>query len=490
MLGNMKPFRLAGNIYYVGTYEECSHLIVTEEGLILIDVGGNHTAQVVLESVETLGFDIRDLKYILLSHGHFDHSDGAPIVLAAAPGAKVCICAEDEHYLKGYHSDIHLQDGEVIRLGSTAIRCVHTPGHTEGTTSFFLDVEVDGKILRAGMFGGAGPNQLRKGILDQNPYSATKKGVPLPYALRGKYFESVARLKQEHVDIFLGNHCWNNRTREKYEESLTSETNPFIDPEGWKKFLEGCDRRVQAVIDEEITTEFVNYAHRGASEYTPENTMMAFYTGLYMGANGIETDVRRTKDGVLVLFHDSTVERKTEGTGAVEDMTFEELQALNVTKNGYTDKIVRFEDFLQHFAFRDITFAIELKGPGVEEGTAELLRKYGMEKKTVVTSFKLDYLRKFKAYAPEFRAGFLTSTVDDDLIAQLKEMGVEELCPKATLLTKENVLAWHRMGFRVRAWGLTKELMVPAYEAGIDGMTVNFPDLLAEHIRKVHPATE
>ena len=481
MLGNMTPFRLAGNIYYVGTYEESSHLIDTGDGLILIDAGGVKTAEVVLESVQTLGFSLKDIKYILLSHGHYDHSDGTPQIVAAS-GAKVCMCPEDNHYLKGFQPDIALTDGTVIALGNTAIHCMHTPGHTEGTTSFFFDVEVDGKTLRAGMFGGAGPNQLRKKFLDRNPITVSSK-MPLPYALRGKYFESVAKLKKEHVDIFLGNHCWNNRTREKYEESLTSKENPFIDPEGWQKFLDGCDRRVQAVIDEEITTEFVNYAHRGASEYTPENTMMAFYTGLYMGANGIETDVRRAKDGTLVLFHDDTVDRMTDGTGAVEDMTFEQLQTLNVTKNGYTDKIVRFEDFLRQFAFRDITFAIELKGPGVEEETADLLRKYGMEKKTVVTSFKLDYLRKFKAYAPEFRAGYLTSTVDDDIIAQLKEMGVEELCPRATLLTKENVLAWHRMGFRVRAWGLTKDLMVPAFESGIDGMTVNFPDLLTEHLR-------
>ena len=153
MLGNMKPFRLAGNIYYVGTYEECSHLIVTEEGLILIDVGGNHTAQVVLESVETLGFDIRDLKYILLSHGHYDHSDGAPLVVAAS-GAKVCICAEDEHYLKGYHSDIQLKDGDVIRLGSTAIRCVHTPGHTEGSVCLLVeDAMFSGDTLFEGSCG-------------------------------------------------------------------------------------------------------------------------------------------------------------------------------------------------------------------------------------------------------------------------------------------------------------------------------------------------
>ena len=483
MLGNMTPFRLAGNIYFVGRYEESSHLIDTGDGLILIDAGGIKTAQVVLESVQTLGFSPKDIKYILLSHGHYDHSDGTPLIVAES-GAKVCICAEDNHYLKGFQPDIALTDGMVISLGNTAIRCVHTPGHTEGTMSFFFDVDVDGKKLLAGMFGGAGPNQLKKNILDTNRYSVSSK-MPLPYALRGKYFQSVERLKQEHVDIFLGNHCWNNHTREKYEASLTAKENPFIDPEGWVNFLNNCDRRVQAVIDEEIGTEFVNYAHRGASQYAPENTMLAFYTGIFMGANGIETDVRRTKDGRLVLFHDSTLDRVTEATGNFDDFTYEELQQLWVTKEGLQDKIVLFEDFLQHFSCRDITFAIELKGPGVEEETADLLRKYGMEKKAVVTSFKIDYLRKFKAYAPEFRVGLLTSTVTDELIAELQAMGADELCPRATIVTKEDVLAWHRMGFRVRAWGVTHELMAHACRCGVDGMTVNFPDRLTEYLKQI-----
>ena len=72
---------------------------------------------------------------------------------------------------------------------------------------------------------------------------------------------------------------------------------------------------------------FVNYAHRGASEYLPENTMLAFYTGIYMGANGIETDVQRCKDGTLVLFHDDTLLRVTGEAGSVEDYTFPELQS-------------------------------------------------------------------------------------------------------------------------------------------------------------------
>ena len=81
MLGDMKPFQLAGNVYFVGTYRASSHLIDTGDGLILIDTGYAETADVVIESVGALGFDIRDVKYILHSHGHHDHTDGTPKIL-------------------------------------------------------------------------------------------------------------------------------------------------------------------------------------------------------------------------------------------------------------------------------------------------------------------------------------------------------------------------------------------------------------------------
>ena len=227
---------------------------------------------------------------------------------------------------------------------------------------------------------------------------------------------------------------------------------------------------------------FVNYAHRGASEYLPENTLLAFYTGIYMGANGIETDIQRAKDGTLVLFHDDTLLRVTGQPGCVGDYTFSELQQFDVQKNGFADKIVSFEDFLRHFAFRDITFAIELKGAGVEQDTADLLRKYGLEKKAVVTSFELEYLKNFRSYAPEFQIGYLTQSTDDSTLEALKAMGAEEYCPEAHLMTPALVAKWHAMGFRVRAWGVyNPDLMRHAYACGADGMTVNFPDLLTAH---------
>ena len=473
MLGDMTPFRIAGNLYFVGTHPASSHMIDTGDGLILIDVGYEHTADVVIESLETLGYRVEDVKYILLSHGHYDHSDGVPRIVERS-GAKVFLFREDVKYLKGFTPDFYFHDGDVIRLGNTEILVLATPGHTEGTASFFFHVEENGNRYRVGMFGGAGTPQLLKKFLDEHGLS---------YRMRGQFFESIERLKGEHVDLFLGNHASQNRTREKYQLMQTAASNPFIDETEWLKFLDLTKKKMETRIRNEARTEFVNYAHRGASEYLPENTMLSFYTGLYMNANGIETDVRRTKDGALVLFHDKTLERVTNGEGAVESMTLAELRELKVEKNGFADRIVTLEDFLSHFAHFDITFAIELKSKDIEEDTAALLRKYDLARKTVVTSFHLEYLEAFKKLAPEFRVGLLTKEITDSLTETLTALAVDEICPHASLITPESVDALHHKGFRVRAWGVTRDTMEAVYDAGADGMTVNFPDLLDGYIR-------
>ncbi len=227
---------------------------------------------------------------------------------------------------------------------------------------------------------------------------------------------------------------------------------------------------------------FVNYAHRGASTYYPENTLSSFRAGIDMGANGIETDVHMTADGVLILFHDDKLDRVTDGKGRVTDFTYAELSRLSVRNAAYdrTDKILPLEEFLRHFGTLDITFAIELKQPHIETEIIDMLSRYSMQKKTILTSFDFDSLKRAKAYAPEYPVGLLFGPLDEgDPIEKLRSIGGEQLCPRADMLKPELVQAWHEMGYSVRAWGVkTEKLMTDAYFCGVDGMTVNFPDKL------------
>jgi len=473
LMTKMTPFRMIGNIYFVGTYEASSHLIDTGDGLILIDTGYEENAETVVESMTALGFDIADVKYILHSHGHYDHTDATYKILEKAPGAKTYLSFKDVKYIKNFTPDFDIKDGDVIRLGNTEILCLFTPGHTEGSVSFFINVTEGGRTYRAAMFGGSGTNQLKK---------AWMRDYDVPYLCRGQFFDSVERLLCEHVDVMIGNHSWQNRTPEKYEMMATSEQNPFIDPTEWSAYLLKLRGQLEKIILRESRELFITYAHRGASEYRPENTLSSFDLGLDMGANGIECDVRRTKDGVLVIFHDGTLERVTGEAGSISDYTYAELQKFSVKNGEYTDKIPTLEEFLARYAERDITFAIELKESGTERDVADAIFKHGIEKKCIVTSFSLDRLAVIKAYAPNLRIGYLTSDVSDETVAKLVDMGADEICPRASTVTSELVDAWHRKGFNVRAWGVGHNLMQAVYDAGVDGMTVNFPDKLLEYI--------
>ncbi len=479
MLSDVKPFQMIENIYYVGSSKYSSHLINTGDGLLMIDTGLPEHAEGIVASVEALGFSIRDLKIILHSHGHSDHIGATPYIVAQS-GAMTYLAKEDMMYLpKGETVDRFLQDGDVIRLGNTSILCRHTPGHTVGTFSFFFDVPHGGAVYRAAMFGGAGTNQLRKSYL-------VREGRPnLSFFQREMFFRSLQWLAGEHVDITLGNHPWHNQTLERASRLASEAKNPFIDETVWQSMLERLERDLSLVIEEESKSLFINYAHRGASEYAPENTFLAFYLGLFMGANGIETDVRLTKDGVPVLFHDGTIERVTGKPGSVSDYTYRELSEIPVTKNGLGDTVPTLEDFLAHFHNKPITLAIELKEKGTAMHVAEALRKYDLTHKTVVTSFDLDELAAFRAYAPEYKTGYLTGKIDEALLLRLRALGVDELCPSASLADRDSVCRWHRMGFLVRAWGVRDPaLMKQAYDAGCDGMTVNFPDKLTALMRE------
>ncbi|MBR5570019.1 MAG: hypothetical protein IKW10_03900 [Oscillospiraceae bacterium] len=228
---------------------------------------------------------------------------------------------------------------------------------------------------------------------------------------------------------------------------------------------------------------FINYAHRGASSYAPENTMEAFHLGIGMGANGIETDVQRTKDGILVLFHDDTILRMTGKPGKIQDYTYDELLTMPVSNYGLSGRIPRLEEFLEAFAHLDLQFAIEFKEAFTEQQTIDLLDRFQMQEKTVLTSFKLECLMRAKLYAPQYKAGYLTDDVNPMVIKVLKTMGVEQVCPKGKLITPDLVEQLHGEGFSVRPWGVKSEVRMQAiYDAGVDGMTVNFPDKLTAYM--------
>lgn len=230
----------------------------------------------------------------------------------------------------------------------------------------------------------------------------------------------------------------------------------------------------------------INYAHRGASEYAPENTLSSFYLGLLQGANGIETDVRRTKDGTLVLFHDDTLDRVTDSSGNLCDYTYDELKKVKVygkCTNGFYDRIITLREFLDKFHSYDISFAIELKGEGVEEETLAMAKEYGIMNKTTFTSFEFEYIEKIKALDSTARVGWLIATMTDETVRALLRIGAEEIAPKAQLITPELMKAWRDAGLGVRAWGVANvELMENSYKLGVDGMTVNFPDKLKKYL--------
>lgn len=234
----IEPFRIFGNVYFIGTYAESSHIIDTGEGLIMIDTGRDNLPTI-LKGLETLGFTPEDVKYIINSHWHGDHT-ASTAKMVELSGAKTLIGKEDyEKAKKFFDADILVTEGDTLTLGNTTVSFLETPGHTKGTLSIFFDIEENGTTLRAGMFGGAGVNTLHQGKFDYE-------------GCREDYRKSVERLLSERVDLFIGNHSWNNKT---YENSIIlRETgkNKFVGTENWERFLKSCLHRLEETIQKDI----------------------------------------------------------------------------------------------------------------------------------------------------------------------------------------------------------------------------------------------
>jgi metallo-beta-lactamase class B len=237
--GRIEPFKIIDSIYYVGTFQASCHLIDTGDGLILIDPGYANTLYLVIDGIYKLGFKPTDIKYIINTHWHGDHTE-ATAALAELSGAKTLLGKEDlEKNKKYFIPDILVKDGDTLSLGNITVEFMETPGHTKGTISFFFNVTANGKVYRVGMFGGAGANTMVKEKFDFD-------------GCREAYRSSSHRLMKEKVDVFIGNHTWNNDTFNKAKILRETGENLFIDNELWNKFLSFCENRLDEVIKKDI----------------------------------------------------------------------------------------------------------------------------------------------------------------------------------------------------------------------------------------------
>ena len=229
-------------------------------------------------------------------------------------------------------------------------------------------------------------------------------------------------------------------------------------------------------------------AHRGASSYAPENTIAAFDLAIVMGARHIELDVHETRDGHIVVIHDDTVDRTTDGAGLVTSHALAALQALDAGawfRHDFTGaRIPTLDEVLGRYKGR-VHVHTEIKGQSthLSQRTVDLIRKHGMVGEATITSFQYARLEETRAYGPEISTGWLVADVTDAVIAQARALGVRQICPRANRVTSELVRRLRTEGFVVRAWGVASEdLMRQVVEAGADGMTVNFPDKLIAYL--------
>lgn len=232
--GEISPFKIIGNVYFVGCFPASTHLIDTGDGLILIDPGYTETFFLVISSIYQLGYDPKDIRYIINTHWHGDHTE-ASAALAHFSGAKNLIGEYDAPYVKTmFTPDILIHDGDTLTLGNTTIRFIYTPGHTKGCISFVFDTAEDGKTYHVGMFGGAGANTLRKDHLSHD-------------GCREDYKRSLEKLKKEKVNVFIGNHVWNNDTENKGKILRETGVNKFVDENLWYEFLDFCGKRLEEI---------------------------------------------------------------------------------------------------------------------------------------------------------------------------------------------------------------------------------------------------
>lgn len=238
----------------------------------------------------------------------------------------------------------------------------------------------------------------------------------------------------------------------------------------------------------------LNFAHRGFSGCYPENTMLAFQKALEAGCEGIELDVHLTKDGKVVITHDESIARTSNGTGYVHDMTYNELCQYDFSAQ-YAgkvpfQKIPTLHEYFELVKDLDIITNIELKTglfeyPGIELAVYALIREFGLTKKIIISSFNFLSLQRMKAIAPEIECGFLIGTALPDIGDYLSSHAIEAYHPYFATVTGADMLELKEHHVKTNVWTVDEPEDIRAMiELEVDGIIGNFPDRTAQELRR------
>ncbi|HKU76050.1 MAG TPA: subclass B3 metallo-beta-lactamase [Pyrinomonadaceae bacterium] len=249
----VKPFRIIGNLYYVGAYDVSSFLIVTSEGHILLDSGLVETVPQIQKNVVQLGFRLEDVKVLINSHAHYDHAGGLAL-LKRLTGAKLMASEADAALLaaggKGdpnfgdrfvyepVKADRILHDGDKVELGGVTMVARLTPGHTKGNTTWTMTVNDGGKQYNVVFAGSASVPGYK--LVDNPNYPG----------IVADYERTFQVLKSLPCDIFLGPHgnFFDLITKSKLLEQ-GNKSNPFIDPQGYKRYIEDTEKTFRKELE-------------------------------------------------------------------------------------------------------------------------------------------------------------------------------------------------------------------------------------------------
>ena len=196
------------------------------------------------------------------------------------------------------------------------------------------------------------------------------------------------------------------------------------------------------------------YSHRGESKYAPENTMSAFYLADLVNSDGIECDIRKTKDNKLVIIHDKSIDRTSNSKGKVSDYTFENLKQFDFGNKRFKgERIVLLTDFLDYFSNKNIKIFIEVKESGYEKLIWDTISKYNIDNITII-SFKYEILKDLRKLSNILKLGWLVYDINNKVIKEAIDININILLCVSSMISKKSINETKENNLEIGAWGV------------------------------------